>query len=93
MKDLRAFLGLMGYYRRLVKDFAKIAKPLTNILREKGSDTSKKKITLDLHEIECFNKIKQLLSSSDILIYSDFNKPFILTTDASNFAIGSALSR
>lgn len=93
IKDLRAFLGLMGYYRRFVKDFAKIAKPLTNILRGKGSDTSKKKITLDLHEIECFNKMKQVLSSSDILIYPDFNKPFILTTDASNFAIGSVLSQ
>lgn len=83
---------MMGYYRRFVKDFAKIAKPLTSLLRGEGCHSNKK---LDLTECEqnCFIKIKSLLSSPDILIYPDYSKPFLLITDASDFAIGAVLSQ
>lgn len=93
LKELRGFLGMMGYYRRFVKDFAKIAKPMTNLLRGERSPASNKRISLNDKEKQCFQKMKSLLSSSDILIYPDFNKPFILTTDASDFAIGAVLSQ
>lgn len=93
LKELRGFLGMMGYYRRFVKDFAKIAKPLTNILRGEKNPSSNKKISLNDSERQCFQKMKSLLSSSDILIYPDYNRPFILTTDASDFAIGAVLSQ
>ena len=92
IKELRSFLGMMGYYRRFVKDFAKIAKPLTNLLRGEGC-TSNKKIKLNEIEKTCFRKMRSVLSSSDILIYPDFNKPFLLTTDASDYAIGAVLSQ
>lgn len=92
IKELRSFLGMMGYYRRFVKDFAKIAKPLTNLLRGEGC-TSNKKIKLSESEKMCFRKMRSILSSSDILIYPDFNKPFLLTTDASDHAIGAVLSQ
>lgn len=91
LKELRGFLGLMGYYRRLVKDFAKIAKPLTNLLRGEGNILSNKKILFNDEEKLCFQKMKNILSSSDVLIYPDFNKTFMLTTDASNYAIGAVL--
>ena len=93
IKELRSFLGMMGYYRRFVKDFAKIAKPLTNLLRGEGNPNSNKKILLTVQEKECFMKMKSILSSSDILIYADYSKPFVLTTDASDFAIGAVLSQ
>ena len=48
---------------------------------------------LNSNEENCFQKMKTLISSSDILIYPDFNKHYILTTDASNFAIGAVLSQ
>ena len=93
LKELRGFLGLMGYYRRFVKDFAKIAKPLTKLLRGDGNTQSKKKIQFNANERECFNQMKKILTSSDTLIYPDFSKPLLLTTDASDFAIGAVLSQ
>uniref|UniRef100_A0AB38Z1K8 RNA-directed DNA polymerase n=1 Tax=Biju errantivirus TaxID=3078397 RepID=A0AB38Z1K8_9VIRU len=93
LKELRSFLGMMSYYRRFIKDFAKIAKPLTNILRNQDNAGSNKIIDLGIKEKECFENLKKLLSSSDILAYPNFKNPFILTTDASDFAIGAVLSQ
>lgn len=84
---------MVGYYRRFVPDFAKIAKPLTNLLRGERDPKSNRQITLSDTEKQCFVKMKSILSSSDILIYPDYNQPFILTTDASNYAIGAVLSQ
>lgn len=92
IKEIRSFLGMMGYYRRFVKDFAKIAKPLTNLLRGEGNH-SNKKIKLTNDQKVCFEKMRNILTSSDILIYPDYSKPFILTTDASDYAIGAVLSQ
>lgn len=86
-KELRGFLGILGYYRKFIRDFAKVAKPLTNCLR-KGET-----ITHSSEFVAAFERCKQILSGSDILQYPDFSKPFILTTDASNFAIGAVLSQ
>lgn len=86
-KELRAFLGILGYYRKFIQDFAKIAKPLTQQLRKDESMQHTKDF------ISSFEKCKNILSSSQILIYPDFQKPFILTTDASKFAIGAVLSQ
>lgn len=98
LKDLKSFLGLASYYRRFIRDFAKIAKPLTNLTRGDNAQTranqSKKvKINMNEKEIEAFRHIKELLTSSEILVFPDFKKPFILTTDASSFAIGAVLSQ
>lgn len=99
LRDLRSFLGLSGYYRRFVKDYAGIAKPLTSLLRgEEGrvssSASRKKAVQLDTEAIEAFEKIKRTLASDDtLLMYPNFNKEFHLTTDASNFAIGAVLEQ
>ena len=86
-KELRGFLGILGYYRKFIKDFAKIAKPLTNALRKDEVIAHNKDF------VEAFHKCKNILSGSDILQYPDFSRQFILTTDASNFAIGAVLSQ
>lgn len=93
LKQLRGFLGMIGYYRRFVKDFAKIAKPLTKLLRGEGDSKSVRSINLNLDEKMCFETMKQILTSNDILTYPDFSKPFCLTTDASDYAIGAVLSQ
>lgn len=93
IKQLRGFLGMLGYYRRFIKDFAKIAKPLTNLLRGVKSEESNKKIDLDTAQQHCFETMKCILTSGDILVYPDFTKPFLLTCDASDFAIGAVLSQ
>lgn len=86
-KEIKGFLGLLGYYRKFIQDFAKITKPLTKKLR-KGED-----IDLDPEYVQAFEKCKTLLINDPILQYPDFSKPFNLTTDASNYAIGAVLSQ
>lgn len=86
-KQLRGFLGILGYYRKFIKDFAKIAKPLTQALR-KGE-----KIIHNKEFVEAFERCRNILTSSDILQYPEFDKPFVLTTDASNYAVGAVLSQ
>ncbi|EEZ97615.1 Retrovirus-related Pol polyprotein from transposon 17.6-like Protein [Tribolium castaneum] len=87
-KQLKGFLGLIGYYRKFIKNFAKITKPLTIRL--------KKDQKIDPNETDyknCFEFCKNLLTNDSILQYPDFDKQFILTTDASNYAIGAVLSQ
>lgn len=98
LKDLKSFLGLASYYRRFIRDFALVAKPLTNLTRGesaqiKASQSKKVKIDLNQKELEAFRNIKELLSSTEILIFPNFDKPFLLTTDASSSAIGAVLSQ
>lgn len=86
-KQIKGFLGLLGYYRRFIPDFARVTKPLTSCLK-KGA-----KITLTSDYIRCFEHCKKLLTNDPILQYPDFTKDFILTTDASNIALGAILSQ
>ncbi|KAL4091164.1 hypothetical protein QTP88_025901 [Uroleucon formosanum] len=86
-KDVKSFLGLVGYYRRFIRDFSKKAKPLTNLLKQ-----NQQFIWSDLCQ-ESFNYFKNILINEPILQYPDFNQPFNITTDASNIAIGAILSQ
>ena len=85
--EIKSFLGLIGYYRRFIKDFAHVTKPLTSCLKKRN------KIVLDKNYIDAFNKCKELLTNAPLLQYPDFDKTFILTTDASNVALGAVLSQ
>ncbi|KAI5716006.1 hypothetical protein M8J77_025889 [Diaphorina citri] len=86
--QIKSFLGLVGYYRKYIKDFAKVAKPLTACL--------KKDAIIDIKDIaynEAFHSLKSALMNEPVLKYPNFSKQFTLTTDASNFAIGAVLSQ
>lgn len=85
--EIKRFLGLLGYYRKFIPDFARITKPMTQCLK-KGS-----KIVYDQNYISCFEHCKTLLTNDPILQYPDFTKEFLLTTDASNVALGAVLSQ
>ena len=77
VKDVRAFIGLAGYYRRHVRNFAEIAKPLTSL--------TKKETPFDWTQ-ECqqaFQKLKEILSA----------EPFIVACDASTKVVGAVLSQ
>lgn len=86
-KQLKSFLGLLGYYRKFIPNFAKITKPLTVCLK-KGNAI---KLTEDYRKT--VEMCKNLLCNDPILQYPDFSKDFILTTDASNYALGAVLSQ
>lgn len=86
-KEIKSFLGLVGYYRKFIKNFAKLTKPLTQCLKKNV------KVEHTPEFINSFEKCKITLTNDPILQHPDFSKPFILTTDASNFAIGAILSQ
>jgi transposase InsO family protein len=86
-KQLKAFLGLAGYYRRFVPNFSKIAKPLHKLTCKNtpyiwGNDQK-----------EAFETLKTILCNQPLLQYPDFEKEFIVTCDASADGIGSVLSQ
>lgn len=87
-KEIKQFLGLLGYYRRFIKDFARLTKPLTAKLKK----DEKINVNDDSYK-KCFEICKQMLIDEPILQYPNFSKQFILTTDASNFALGAVLSQ
>ena len=86
-KNIKQFLGLAGYYRRFIPSFSKLAKPLTNLLK---NDTT---FEWTFAQEESFETLKQRLCEEPVLQYPDFSKPFILTTDASGIAVGGILSQ
>jgi transposase InsO family protein len=86
-KNIKQFLGLAGYYRRFIPNFSKVAKPLTDLLKKDSI------FNWQLKQVEAFNSLKHSLCSNPILQYPDFTRPFILTTDASGYAIGGILSQ
>lgn len=77
-KQLRSFLGLAGYYRKFVKHFTIIARPLNDLLK-KGTMF----MWTAIHE-DSFQSLKQALVSSPVLALPDFSKPFQFQTDASD---------
>ena len=86
LKALRGFLGLTGYYRHFVRNYASLATPLTDLLR-----------TDQFHSTpaatKAFTTLKHALTTALVLALPYFSKAFEITTDASSCAIGAVLSQ
>ena len=102
VKDVRSFLGFAGYYRRFIKGFANIARPLNDLLvgistngkiKMKKPTEKKKKPAFIWTERQqhAFEEIRQKLSEPPILAYADYSLPFQLHTDASTTGLGAVL--
>ena len=87
VKAVRSFLGHAGFYRRFIKDFSKIAKPLTNLLI-KDSD-----FVFSEDCVDSFHRLKEALVSAPILQPPDWSLPFELMCDASDYAVGAVLGQ
>ena len=87
--ELRSFIGLANYYRRFVKDFSGMAAPLTGLL---GKDVWTKTSWGRVHT-EAFEALKAALVNAPVLQAPDFSRPFLVKTDASDYAIGAVLSQ
>ena len=99
VRDLRSFLGFASYYRRFVPNFAQVAGPLHKLVAKLGNGgkvRSTKTPTKNMWTADCqqsFDKLKNLLTTAPVLAYPDYNKTFILETDASNDGLGAVLSQ
>ncbi|GKA70607.1 reverse transcriptase domain-containing protein, partial [Tanacetum coccineum] len=87
VKGVRSFLGHAGFYRRFIQNFSKIARPMTHLLEKETPFYFSKEC------IEAFNTLKKNLTEAPILIAPDWNEPFELMCDASDFALGAVLGQ
>nr|GEU57418.1 reverse transcriptase domain-containing protein [Tanacetum cinerariifolium] len=87
IKGIRSFLGHAGFYRRFIKDFSKIAMPMTCLLEKDTPFIFSKEC------VEAFQTLKRKLTEAPILIAPEWDMPFELMFDASDFAIGAVLGQ
>ncbi|CAB4434110.1 unnamed protein product [Rhizophagus irregularis] len=85
--EVRSFLGLYSYYRRFIKDFAKIAKPLHNLTKKDTEFKWKEEQQV------AFDILRTKLVEKPILVYPDFDKEFMLITDGSKIGLGAVLAQ
>ncbi|GJZ11757.1 reverse transcriptase domain-containing protein [Tanacetum coccineum] len=83
VKGVRSFLGHAGFYRRFIQDFSKIARPMTHLLEKETP------FVFSQDCIDAFETLKKKLTEAPILVVPDWNLPFELMCDASDFAIGA----
>ena len=86
MKDVRKFLGLANYYRRFIKDFARVARSI-NMLTRKDV-----KWQWGVEQQKVFDKLKRVFTMKLVLVAPDLDKEFRVEADASNYATGGVLS-
>ena len=98
--ELRKVLGFLGYFQRFIQDFARIAKPLYALLTETSMTGTKSNvkprpssaaIAWNEQHDTALKRLVDSITSDQVLCYPDFNKPFVLHTDASKIGLGAIL--
>ncbi|GJU86557.1 reverse transcriptase domain-containing protein [Tanacetum coccineum] len=87
VKGVRSFLGHVGFYRRFIQDFSKITRPMTHLLEKETLFIFSKAC------IEAFNILKKKLTEAPILVTPDWDLPFEIMCDASDYAVGAVLGQ
>ncbi|GKE68351.1 reverse transcriptase domain-containing protein [Tanacetum coccineum] len=87
VKGVQSFLGHAEFYRRFIQDFSKIARPMTHLLEKETPFIFSKEC------IEAFNILKKKLTEAPILVAPDWDLPFEIMCDASDYAVGAVLGQ
>ena len=87
LKELQSFLGLCNFYRKFIKNFAKIMEPLRALLKKENNFNWNSEVE------DAFIKLKASFTTGEVLIFPDSEKEFVVETDASDFAFGCVLSQ
>ena len=90
---VKFFVGLVGHYRCFIKGFAKIAAPLYDLTSGDNKDKKSEHVDLSPEALEVFDHLKAACLQAPTLAFPDFNRPFLLETDASEKGLGVALSQ
>ena len=88
--EVRVFCGLSGHYRCFIRDFACLAHALYDLL---GDEIKMGPVMLTPEAEEAVRVLKENIMSAPVLVFPDFNKPFLLETDASKEGLGAVLSQ
>ena len=84
LKNIRGLLGLTGYNRKFVRNYGRIASPLTSLL-------NKDAFSWTLEETQYFQQLKKVMCKALVLVTPDFTKTFIVESNSSNHYIGEIL--
>ena len=91
--EVRCFLGMTGFFRRFIKNFARISKPLNDILEGEASKLKSEALSLPPDALDDFKKLKMCCMKASVLAFADFEKEFQLETEASSEGLGAILSQ
>ena len=84
MRELRGFLGLIRYYRRLIAGYGQIVCPLTKLLKKRGFNWQQE-------PSEAFERLKQAMITALVLALPDFEQEFVVECNASKYGTGAVL--
>ena len=90
VKDIRSFLGLASFYRKFIRHFSEIAAPLTDLIKKGRAEIWSPEIWTKKEE-SAFRQLKTAMVAAPVLQLPDFDREFIVTTDASEVSVGTIL--
>ena len=91
--EIRAFLGLVGHYRRFIKGFVCITQLLNELLSGEGASRKSEWVSLPEDVVRAFDALKWACMSTLVLSFANYTKEFLLKTDASKEGLGAVLSQ